>query len=384
MTIKDRRVPKNDMPMMDTGQGIVLFHPHLPKNAIRYVTDTLSTRWIGHGPKVEKFEVDFKLAFKLSGDCMAVGSGTDALHLGYLMAGLSANDEVLVPLFTCTATNIPLLYIGAKLVFVDVDPKTLNISVEDLRRKISERTKMIVCVHYGGLPCEMDEIHEIAREYGIPVLEDAAHALGGKYNGQFIGELSEYTMFSFQAIKHLTTGDGGMLVTRELGREKLARRLRWFGIDREDKQKGIWENDIKEIGYKYQMTDIAASIGLAGLEEFDDTLRQRRTLFRRYLSGLQNCPDLVIIDDQDPRKEHACWLFTILAERRADLQRRLRERGIESGQTHYRNDRYSVFNVQDEFPNMDAIDDKYLILPLHTKMSVGDVDYICAEIRKGW
>jgi len=384
MKIQKSRAPKNDMPLMETNQGIVLFHPHVPKNAIPYVTDTLNSRWIGHGPKVEKFELEFKSAFNLSGDCMAVGSGTDALHLGYLLAGLSKDDEVLVPLFTCTATNIPLLYIGAKLVFVDVDPKTLNLNVEDLRRKISTRTKMIVCVHYGGLPCDMDEIHEIANEYKVPVLEDAAHALGGKYNGKYIGEISEYTMFSFQAIKHLTTGDGGMLVTRELGKEKMARRLRWFGIDREDKQKGVWENDIKEIGYKYQMTDISAAIGLAGLEEFNDALQYRRMLFQRYLTGLSGCTEVTIVQDQDPRKEHACWLFTILVERRADLQKRLRERGIESGQTHYRNDRYSIFDVQDEFPYMDAIDDKYLILPLHTKMSLDDVDYVCAEIQKGW
>jgi len=374
----------NDMPLMHENEGIVLFHPHIPKNAIRYVNETLRSRWIGHGPKVEKFEIDFKKQFNISGDCIAVGSGTDALHLGYLLANLNKDDEVIVPLFTCTATNIPLLYIGAKLVFADINPKTLNISVEDLKAKITEKTKLIVVVHYGGLPCDMDEINLLAKQYSIPVFEDAAHALGAKYNGEYIGEISDFTMFSFQAIKHLTTGDGGMLVVKNKGLEKKSRRLRWFGIDREDKQKGIWENDITEIGYKYQMTDIAASMGLAGLEEFSVTLKYRKKLYQRYLKNLKNNSDVLIVNDSDIRKEHACWLFTIIVKNRLELQKKLRSKGIESGQTHYRNDRYSIFKNQSEYPNMDKIEDDYLILPLHIKMNIKNVDYICDVIKEGW
>lgn len=369
---------------MATTEGIVLFHPHIPQKAKEYVCDTLSTRWIGQGPKVDLFEARFRMQFELPGPCVSTGSGTDALHLAYLLAGIKPGDEVLVPLFTCTATNLPLLYIGARPVFVDIDPKTLNLSIEDLKRRISERTRAIVCVHYGGLPCDMDEIHALAASYGIPVIEDAAHALGATYDGKPIGSLSEFTMFSFQAIKHLTTGDGGMLTFLDATHDPLARRLRWFGIDRTDKQKGIWENDIKEIGYKYQLTDIGAAIGLAGLEEFDETLSLRKRLFSRYTEQLKDMAGIRIVNDHDPRKGHAAWLFTVLADRRLDLQLKLRSRGIESGQTHYRNDRYSVFQCKDEFPNMDSIDDNYLILPLHTKMTIADVDRVCAVIREGW
>ena len=379
-----KKAPKNDLPLMTTDQGIVLFHPHMPKKAKQYVCEVLDTRWIGQGPKVEQFEQDFRKMFTLQGPAISVGSGTDALHLAYLLAGIKAGDEVLVPLFTCTATTIPLLYIGAKPVMVDVDIKTLNISIEDLKRKITPKTKAITCVHYGGLPCDMDEIHALAKEYGIPVIEDAAHALGAKYNGKYIGTISEFTMFSFQAIKHLTTGDGGLITFSNPSLKDLACRLRWFGIDREDKQKGIWENDIKEIGYKYQMTDIGAAIGLAGLEEFDETLAYRKSLYKRYLFNLKDFSDIQIVDDFDSRKEHAAWLFTILAKRRLDLQMKLRSLKIESGQTHYRNDRYSVFGCNDEFPNMDLIDDDYLILPLHTKMSIEDVDRVCNVIKSGW
>ena len=379
-----KHTPKNDLPLMSTAEGIVLFHPHIPRKAKEYVCDTLSTRWIGQGPKVDLFEQRFKEHFGQPGPCLAVGSGTDALHLAYLLANIKAGDEVLTPLFTCTATNIPLLYIGARPVFVDVDPKTLNISIDDLRRKISSRSKAIVCVHYGGLPCNMAEIRELADQYGIPVIEDAAHALGATYDGKPIGALSEFTMYSFQAIKHLTTGDGGLLTYRDASLDLLARRLRWFGIDRSDKQQGVWENDIKDIGYKYQMTDIGAALGLAALEEFEEALALRRSLYSRYVSNLRDFSGVSIVDDFDSRKRHAAWLFTVLADRRMELQLRLRERGIESGQTHYRNDRYSIFKTSEEFPGMDSIDDNYLILPLHTKMSEADVDRVCETIKQGW
>jgi hypothetical protein len=178
---------KNDLPIMTPEEGIVLFHPHIPQNAKKYVCDTLDSRWIGQGPKVDLFEERFKTQFQLTGPCVSVSSGTAALHLTYLLANIKKDDEVLVPLFTCTATNMPLLYIGAKLIFVDVDPKTMNVSVSDMRKKINERTKAIVVVHYGGLPCDMDEINELANEFGVPIIEDAAHALGAKYNGNYIG-----------------------------------------------------------------------------------------------------------------------------------------------------------------------------------------------------
>lgn len=376
--------PKNDMPLMQTSEGVVLFHPHVPRNASRMVAEVLNTRWIGQGPKVDQFELEFKHKFRQQGPCIAVGSGTDALHIAYLMAGIGPGDEVLCPLFTCTATNLPLLYIGAKPVFVDVNPLTLNMSITDLRDKVNSRTKAIVVVHYGGLPCDMEEIRAVADDWGIPVIEDAAHALGAAFDGIPVGNLSEFTMYSFQAIKHMTTGDGGMLTFKDASLEPLAKRLRWFGINREDKQKGVWENDIHEVGYKYQMTDISAAIGLAGLQGIDEVLYHRRFLYNQYLNELETVDSIRIVDDYSPRKFHAAWLFTIIAEDRLNLQRKLRERGIESGQTHYRNDRYSVFGPQGEFPRMDSIDDNYLILPLHTKMDEEDVSRICEVIREGW
>ena len=377
-------VPKNDLPQMATNEGVVLFHPHMPASAISRVTSVLNSRWIGQGPRVDEFEARFRFDFRINGASLAVGSGTDALHLAYLLAGIKTGDEVAVPLFTCTATNIPLLYIGAKPRFIDVDPQTLNISIADLKKKVSKSTKAIVCVHYGGLPCDMDEIHEIADHYRIPVIEDAAHALGASYSGRQIGDISQFTMFSFQAIKHLTTGDGGMLIMKDKNLLTKAQRLRWFGIDRTNKQLGIWENDIVDIGYKYQMTDIGAALGLAALEEFQDTLAYRRCLYAEYTTRLRENKNISIVGDSDSRKIHGAWLFTILANRRHELQGKLRFHGIESGQTHYRNDRYSIFNDSQAYPGMDSIDDQYLVLPLHTRVKLSDVEKICNLINAGW
>jgi dTDP-4-amino-4,6-dideoxygalactose transaminase len=376
----------NEFPLMDAKEGnIVLFHPHIPAKAIEAVSGVLQTRWIGQGPRVEEFEQRFSKQFAGGFPAVAVGSGTDALHLAYILAGLQPGDEVISPLFTCTATNIPFLYMGVNVVFADVQPETLNIDPADIRRRITSKTKALVCVHYGGLPCDMDELQSIADEHGLKVIEDAAHALGATYKHRNIGQLSDFTMYSFQAIKNITTGDGGMLVVKDNALLDKAQRVRWFGIDRKAKQEGIWQNDITEIGYKYQMTDIAAALGLSALDEFDEILSYRQTLLKQYERELSDISGLVTIGSTNNDRTHAAWMCTVLVERREALQAKLRSCGIESAQVHYRNDRYSVFGGRRaDYPNMDAVEDKYLVLPLHTRMSSADVSRVCSAIRSGW
>jgi perosamine synthetase len=378
--------PQTETPVMEVAQGnIVLFHPHMPEAAIAGVTETLRTRWIGQGPKVDLFEKRFSERFCDGRPAIAVGSGTDALHLAYILAGIGEGDEVIAPVFTCTATNIPLLYQRAVVKFADVQPGTLNIDPDHVARLVTEKTRAIICVHYGGLPCDMAELQAIADKHNIPIIEDAAHCVGGAYRGKPIGAISDFTMFSFQAIKHITTGDGGLLSLKDPGLDAKARRVRWFGIDRNAKQKGHWDNDIWEVGYKYQMTDIGAAMGLAGLDEFDTTLAHRQHLFSEYEKGLAGIPDIKLVGAGYTDRVHAAWLCTVLVERRGELQQKLLDHHIESNQVHYRNDRYSVFGErQKDLPNMDALEDKYLVLPLHTKVSVADVQRICAVIRSGW
>ena len=373
-----------ELSIMSDKKGTVLFYPYIPKKSIKILEKRLSTRWIGQGPMVDKFEKKFSKIFLNGKECVSTGSGTDALHLAYLLAGIKKNDEVITPVFTCTATNIPLLYVGAKIKFADIDPKTMNISIDSLKKLISKKTKAVVCVHYGGIPCEMNEIRKLAKKYNVKVIEDAAQALGGKYEKKYIGTLSDFTIFSFQAIKHITTGDGGMLCVKNSKLIETAKRIRWFGIDRKKKQLGIWKNDIKEVGYKYQLTDLGASIGYQSLMDFKNIISHRLKIYNIYLKNLSKNSKITCIHDYDKKKKCAAWLFTILTKKKDYLQEKLREKNIETNQVHFRNDKYSIFKKfvkNQKFKNMDKIENEYLVLPIHTKVTLKDAEYICKLIN---
>ncbi len=375
-----------ELPLMsEKNKGTLLFYPYISKRSKKNISKVLSGRWIGQGPMVDKFEKKFKEIISKKHNAIATGSGTDSLHLAYILAGLKKGDEVITTVFTCTATNIPLLYMGIKIKFADVDISTMNISVESVKKLISKKTKAIVCVHYGGLPCDMDELQKLANKYRIPIIEDAAHALGAKYKNKPIGSISDYTTFSFQAIKHFTTGDGGMLTIKNNKIINKAKRIRWFGINRENKQKGTWENDVKEIGYKYQMTDISATLGFDSLIDFKKILQHRRKIFYIYLNELSKNTDILCINEDNKKKYHAAWLFTIAVDKKDFLQKKLRDYKIETNQVHFRNDKYSIFKnfvKGKKFKNMDYLENKYLVLPLHHKVSTHQAKYICDLINK--
>ena len=374
-----------DFPLMKDRFGSVpLFYPHIPKSSIKSLKKVLAGRWIGQGPLVDIFEKQFQKKFTKKLPCIAVGSGTDALHLAYLLAEIKKNDEVICPLFTCTATNIPLLYIGAKIKFADVDPDTLNISIDHVKKLITKKTKAIVFVNYGGLPCDLKELNSIAKKNNIKLIQDAAQSLGSTYNDKPITEYSDFTIFSFQAIKHISSGDGGLLCLKNKKLIKKAYRMRWFGIDRLKKQGGTWENDIKEIGYKYQMTDLGASILIESLKEFKKISSHRKKIFNIYLKKLQNNKYIKIINKRG-KFTHSAWLFTILTDKKDYLQKKLRQANIETNQVHFRNDRYSIFKSfikNKKFPNMNSIEKKYLVLPIHTKMKISDANYVANTVNK--
>jgi dTDP-4-amino-4,6-dideoxygalactose transaminase len=375
-----------DFPLLsDKNKNIVLFHPYISKNSLKSLKTVLSGRWIGQGPMVDKFENKFTKMFAEKNISVATGSGTDALHMAYILAGLKRGDEVITTIFTCTATNIPLLYMGVKIKFADVDPLTMNISVESVKKLINKKTKAIICVHYGGLPCDLDELNKIAKKYNIPIIEDAAQALGAKYNNKSIGGIGDFTTFSFQAIKHITTGDGGILTIKNKKLHNIAKRIGWFGINREGKQKGTWENDIFEVGYKYQMNDLGATLGYESLKNFRKIISHRRKIFDIYLTELSKNKNIHCVNDFDKKKTHAAWLFTIVLEKKDYLQRKLREYKIETNQVHFRNDKYSIFKKfarEQKFKNMDYLEDKYLVLPLHLKVSFSQARYISNLINK--
>ena len=373
-----------DYPLMKNNKGSVpLFYPHIPKNSAKSLQKVLKGRWIGQGPLVDKFENVFSKKFTKNLPCVAVGSGTDALHLAYLLAGIKKDDEVICPVFTCTATNIPLLYIGAKIKFADIDPKTFNISIDHVKKLVSKKTKAIVFVNYGGLPCDLTELNKIAKKYKIKLIQDAAQSLGNFYKNKPITQYSDFTIFSFQAIKHISSGDGGLLCFKDKKILKKAYRMRWFGIDRLKKQGGTWENDIKEIGYKYQMTDLGAAILLDALKEFSKIKQHRKKIFSIYEKNLKNNKKVKVVNSVG-KFTHSNWLFTILVDKKDLLQKKLRQSNIETNQVHFRNDRYSIFKKfvkNKKFPNMDSVEKKYLVLPVHTKMSFSDANYVVKKVN---
>ena len=375
-----------DYPLIkESNKTVTLFYPYIPKNYLSALKKVFSTRWIGQGPLVDKLEKVFSKRFANKLPSVAVGSGTDALHLAYILADIKKNDEVICPIFTCTATNIPLLYIGAKIKFADIDPKTMNIDIQSIKKLITKKTKAIVFVNYGGLPCDLKELNAIAKKRKIVLIQDAAQSLAAKYENKSIVKYADYTIYSFQAIKQITSGDGGMLVFKDKKKLKKAYRIRWFGIDRLAKQGGTWENDIKEIGFKYQMTDIGASLLLESIKEFKKIWSHRRKLYKIYEKILSKNSSITIMDKKKSGTEHSNWLFTICLERKDYLQKKLRQNGVETNQVHFRNDRYSIFKrftKGKKFKNMDLIENRYLVLPLHPKVSIQSAKYICKLINR--
>ena len=286
-----------DFPLLESKKrSYPLFYPYVSKKSIKGVGDVLKTRWIGQGPLVDVLENKFKKKFAKTNECVAVGSGTDALHLAYILSDIKKGDEVIAPLFTCTATNIPLLYIGAKIKFADIDPKTMNISIDHVKKLVSKKTKAIVFVNYGGIPCDLGELNKLKRKYNLTLIQDAAQSLGSKYKNKDITEYADFSIFSFQAIKHISSGDGGMLTFKKKSLLNKSRRIRWFGIDRIKKQGGTWENDITEIGYKYQMTDIGARMLLDSMNDFSKILSHRKKIFDIYKKKLANNKKLIFLD----------------------------------------------------------------------------------------
>jgi len=358
----------------------------MPRERVLEALDvTLSSKWVGEGPRVKEFEQAFS-TYIGNPHCVAVNSCTSALELAYDLAGIKEGDEVVTPVLTCTATNHPLLRRRANIKFCDVDPITLNVTYETLSEAITPKTKAVVIVHLGGEAVEVQWLKE--RYPGVHIIEDCAQALGARYkDGTRVGNSGNLCAFSFQAIKHITTGDGGMLICPDLNFEQKAKRRRWFGIDREAKVKSGWHPQVggrltfqvSEAGYKFQMTDIAATIGLVQMGYLDSILKTRRRLTQIYQNQLQEHFRLI---------EHGIgssnWTFGLFHPQREAVIEKLAENGIESNMVQIRNDIYDIFKpyANRELVNMDQVEKTYLYLPLHTNLTDSDVRRVCDVLKQ--
>lgn len=310
--------------------------PFTDRREIAEVTDTIRSGWLTTGPKVRAFEERVRRLVG-AGHAVALSSCTAALHLALAASGVGRGDEVVTSPYTFAATGEAILYLGARPVFADIVPDTLNIDPAAISRAVSRRTRAIVPVHIAGLPCEMEPILALARRRRLAVIDDAAHALGAGLNGVPVGAMGDMTCFSFYATKNLTTGEGGMVTTSDGDAAGRIRRLSLHGLSRDAwkryERSGSWRYDIVEMGYKYNMTDVAAALGLAQLAKFGTMQRQRRRLALRYTRLLRPL-DAFDLPAEREGSVHA-WHLYLLRLRRGVLRigrdqaiELLRRRGI--------------------------------------------------------
>jgi perosamine synthetase len=318
---------------------------------------------------------------------VAVNSCTSALHLALAIAGVGPRDEVITTAQTFAATAHVVLAQGATPVFADVQYGTGNIDPSDIERRVTPRTKAVLPVHWAGYPCDMDEIQAIAARHGLAVIEDAAHALGASYRSRPIGSLSRFTCFSFQAIKHFTPGDGGMLCVPDEPDYWAAARRRWFGIDRVHRKPALLgepEWNITEIGYKYHMNDLAAAMGLGNLEDLDLILTRRAEIAARYRRELGGVPGVTLLESR-PDRQSANWLFTIHVERRDDFVRMMQSKEIEVSVVHLRIDRNDIFGGErKDLPALARFTESCISIPVHCALSDDDVGRIVDAVKGGW
>jgi len=264
---------------------------------VQAVSEVIRSGWLTMGPKTFEFEKEFA-KYVGAQHAVAVSTGTAALHLSLEAAGIQAGDEVLLPTTTFTATAEAVTYVGAQPVLVDIDTDTMNIDPEDAARRITPKTKAIIPVHLGGQPCDMDEIQALARVHRLRVVEDAAHALPSEYRGKRVGQISEFTCFSFYATKTLTTGEGGMITTDNSEAAERMRLMRLHGIERDAWKRyhgdGSWFYDVLEAGFKYNLTDFQSAMGLVQLAKSDSMRLAREAIARRYTDVFSSHEELVI------------------------------------------------------------------------------------------
>jgi len=374
--------PENSVTELLSGGGnaIPLFKVHMSSSVMEPLKETLMSGYIGQGPKTETFERLLGLWFD-NEKVVALNSGTAAIHIALRLAGVSYGDEVISTPMTCSATNEPVLAMGAKVVWADIDPWTGNIDPEDVKRKITKKTKAIICMDWGGYPCELADLSAIATEHGIKLIEDACQAFDSRYHDKRIGCLADYTCFSFQAIKFLTTGDGGALACLSDEDYQKAKLLRWFGIDRDAKGYDLrCEADISEYGYKYQMNDIAATIGIENLKDTGNLIWQTRHNASAYNDMFGTLDTVKLLRYTDDRRSNY-WLYTMRVDNRAGFVEHMKNAGITVSKVHSRNDLHTIFaDSRCDLPGVDEFDSKQISIPVGWWINLTDRNYIVGTI----
>lgn len=382
---------------MSTQNGLLPFSlPDLGDKEIEAVIHTLKSGWLSIGPKTKQFEEAFRTRIGAE-FAIAVNSCTSGLFLSLVAMGVGVGDEVLTTPFTFAATAAVILHTGATPVFVDIDEKSLNINVDELETKITERTKVIIPVHFAGYPCDMDRINSLAKERGLRVLDDAAHAFPASFKGKMIGTLADATAFSFYATKNLTTGEGGMVTTNDPELAQKIRLLSLHGLSRDAWKRysagGSWYYEVLFPGYKCHMNDISASLGLVQLNRIDEMMSRRMSIVNLYFEMLRGLDYLILPEEANERYGHAWHLFTIrlrpgrLRISRDEFVDEMNRAGVGCSvhfiplhmHPFYR-DRFGF--RPESFPVAERVFRSIVSLPLYSKMSLDDARHVATTVRE--
>jgi perosamine synthetase len=361
----------------------------IEQDDIQAVIDVLKSDFLTTGPKIAEFEqtVADYVGAKYA---VAISNGTSALHAACFAAGIGPGDEVITTPLTFAASANCVLYCGGTPVFADVDPKTYNIDPEDIRRKITGRTKAIIAVHLAGQPCDMDAIHSIAREHGLIVIEDGAHALGSVYKGKKVGSMSDMTTFSFHPVKPITTGEGGMIVTDNEDFYKKMILFRSHGITRDDsmmtRNDGPWFYQQFDLGYNYRITDIQCALGCSQMKKLDRFLARRKEIVARYNEAFADCDN--IITPYQISDTESGWHLYIVQVKNCDRRKvfeNMREKGIGVNVHYipvYMHPYYQEHGYENvHCANAEEIYSHIISLPLYPGLTSEQQDYVIDTLK---
>lgn len=361
----------------------------IDENDIQAVVEVLQSDYLTTGPVVAEFE---KVMADYVGAkyAVAVSNGTAALHLACLAAGIKEGDEVITTPITFVASSNCVLYCGGTPVFADVKKDSYNIDLEDVRRKITERTKAIIAVHFTGQPCEMDELHQIANEHNLIVIEDAAHALGADYKGQKIGSISDLTTFSFHPVKHITTGEGGMITTNNKKLYDKMMLYRTHGITREPfemtENHGAWYYQQLELGYNYRITDIQCALGISQMKKLDSFIERRREIADTYHREFAGCEQIICPSQiKDCNNSWHLYVIQVLGIDRKKVFDFLRQKGIGVNvhyipvytQPYYRQHGYKEIQCI----NAEQIYHNFISLPMYPDLTKEEQQYVIENVK---
>lgn len=365
---------------------IPVFRPSMGDEEVKAVEEVLRSGWIGLGPKTREFEERFAI-YTGAENAVALNSCTAALHLALKVMDVEGGEVITSPM-SFISTNHAILYNHAAPVFADVEEDTLNMKFDEIERLISKNTKAILLVHYGGHACDMDPILDIARNRGIKVVEDAAHACGAEYKDRKIGSIGDATCFSFHAVKNLAMGDGGMITLHDADIADRIRRLSWLGISRgtwdRSKEKAYkWEYDVEEVGYKYHLNDVLAAIGIVQLEKLDRANARRRQIVEKYNEAFKDLDWLKTPVEKDYAKSaNHNYVIKVLDGRRDSMIEHLAANGISAGVHYIPNHLYGMYKPHyRRLPVAERVWRQLVTLPLFPDLTETEQDRIIEKVR---